>query len=181
MNIRRREVTGIHILIIAMLMLGIGGGVHRLVTEILRGHRENLPLGAGAATLGIHSSMAYHPLRLVSDYKVIVKKDLFQPLYSLRKNLSSSKPSSEKSIVKTVAKTEPRGNRKLDIGIVVTGIVMDDQRTLALVENIKSRECKFVAPGESVFGLRLVNIKANSVLFDDGNHIVKVTLGVVIK
>lgn len=176
MSIKRHELTGIHILVIVMLILSLGGGFHRLITMGLRGHQKDSLLGTDTAASQIRSYIAYQ-LRPLSDYELVISKDLFQPLHSRSQNVSNPKPAAEKPIAKIVAETEPIKDRKLNIGIVVTGIVRDNQRTLVLVEDTKSRECKFVALGESVSGSKLIEIEPGGAVFDVEGRRVKIALG----
>jgi hypothetical protein len=61
--------------------------------------------------------------------------------------------------------------------LAFTGIVQTPEGTMALIENTATQETKFLRPGESAFGMRLVMANASGATLDAGGQSVYLAIG----
>ena len=173
MSYRKPVLGGIDILLIVIALVGC---FYHFITRGFGGHDTNVAAKVESSISYATPAILYETLP-PSSYEIVASRDLFQPLYSPPEKLIVSQPKIEKPLAKVEKEVKPTQDQKIDVDVIVTGIVNDGRRIYVLVENPKSRETRFVALGESIYGLKLVEIHPRVVTFDAEGQKVEIALG----
>jgi len=111
-----------------------------------------------------------------NPYAVIAERNLFRPLTQLgpgpRPSSPTSPPPGGKMPVLPAGKSggppspaprspsSPPGSADFKKTLAFTGVVETPDGTQALIENIQTKECRFVKQGDNAFGCRVTNINS---------------------
>ena len=110
------------------------------------------------------------------DYAVVTERDIFRPLAREAASLREPKSFPDPQSKTTGTKDEEAPKGPTD-DVAVTGFVEIGGQLQALVENVETGEGRYVAAGETIFGLTVAAIRRGRVIFEQAGKTYEVAAG----